>query len=316
MIEPYNITAVLPWEAETILNKADANLPGISVVIPIYNSGNFLEKTLRSLLCNDLTGCEIIVMDGGSRDCTQEILRHYRDMFAVCVSERDEGQSDAINRGFALATKPILYWLNGDDIILPNALTKVREFYAAHPQTDVVVGNAFMTEIDFRPIRHFVFSPEKLKFDYLIDYASNHLVQPSVFFTRGAWEKTGPLKKELHFAMDADLFIGMSKEFPFRHFNCDIAYSVYHEECKTRGKRAESITELALVQAAHGGLQYARKTLDILVAVFHQLEEASQLAKERQGCKNCGILEQKIEALTAEYNKNLELALMAEIEIE
>ncbi|KAF0162028.1 MAG: Uncharacterized protein FD157_4041 [Rhodocyclaceae bacterium] len=295
--------------------RADQSLPGISVVIPIFNAGKFLEKTLRSLLCNDLTGCEIIVMDGGSTDGTPQILEHYKHMFSVCVSERDDGQSDAINRGFARATQPILYWLNGDDLVLPNVFTAVRKYYADQPGVNVLVGNAFMTELDLTPIRHFVFSPEKLRFESLIDYASNHLIQPSVFFSREAWEKSGPVKKELHYAMDADLFIDMSKNFSFHHFASDLAYSVYHEECKTRGKRAESITELALIQARHGGFQQAKKTLDILVGLYHQVETSLQSSGSDEMCRKCSVLEGKLSALTAEYNQNVELALLADIEI-
>jgi len=308
--------ARLPWESDLSITRANTNLPGVSIVIPIFNAGNFLEKTLRSLLCNDLTGCEVILMDGGSTDNTSSILGYYKDMFDVCISERDEGQSDAINRGFELATKPILYWLNGDDIILPNVLTEMRGYFATHPEADVVVGNAFMTEIDFKPIKHFIFCAEKLKFEYLIDYASNHLIQPSVFFTKVAWEKSGPLKKELHYAMDADLFIGMSKNFTFHYLDCDIAYSVYHEDCKTRGKRAESITELALVQAQHGSFQSAQKTLDILVDIYHQLESLTQSSGQAGECKKCIVIDGKRKALDLEYKKNLNLALMAEIEIQ
>ena len=70
-------------------------------------------------------------MDGGSTDETVEIARHYSDLFSKIISEKDAGQSDAINKGFALSSKPILHWLNGDDILLPNAITRVRKRSAA-----------------------------------------------------------------------------------------------------------------------------------------------------------------------------------------
>lgn len=270
--EPLSADAILPWEKDFTLDQAEPGLPGVSIVIPIYNSGAFLEKTLRSLMCNDLTGVELILMDGGSKDNTHEIVEHYRQIFAVVVSERDKGQSDAINKGYDRATQPILYWLNGDDLILPNTLNQVRRAFRDNPGTEVVVGNAYMTEKDLSPIRHFVFSPEKLEFSYLLDYAAHHLIQPSVFFTRAAWQAAGPCKLEQHYAMDADLFLGMASRFRFHYIPVDIAYSVYHEDCKTRGKRGESITELALVQATHGGMIEARKTLDILVSMFNDAE--------------------------------------------
>lgn len=271
--DPLSPSAVLPWEADLTIERAGPDLPGVSIVIPIYNSGAFLEKTLRSLICNDLTRVELILMDGGSTDNTQEIVAHYQDIFAHTVFEKDNGQSDAINKGFARATQPILYWLNGDDIILPGAILAMRRAFRDNPGVGVVVGNAYMTEKDFTPIRHFVFSPEKLEFSYLLDYAAHHLVQPSVFFSRVAWDVAGPCKEELHYAMDADLFLGMAARFAFLYIPVDIGYSVYHEDCKTRGKRGESITELALVQARHGGFDEARKTLDILVQLYNEASD-------------------------------------------
>lgn len=309
--EPLSPAARLPWEAGLKIQPANDTLPGVSIVIPIYNAADFLEKTLRSLLCNDLTGVELILMDGGSKDGTPAILDHYKDMFTICVSEKDRGQSDAINKGFARATKPILYWLNGDDIILPNALIPVRQAFRDNPGTEVVVGNAYMTELDFTPIRHFVFSPEKLKFDYLLDYAAHHLVQPSVFFTRKAWDAAGPVKEEMHYAMDADLFLGMARRFEFKYIPVDIGYSVYHEACKTRGKRGESITELALVQAAHGGLAEARKTLDILVSMYND----AVTAPRPDPVTPPSVLMRKMQALQAQAERNVQSVLNTDIQL-
>ena len=273
MKEPLNHDSILPWEKDLIVEKLPTSVSDfckLSIVIPIYNSGDFLEKTIRSLLCNDLHNVEIIVSDGGSTDNTMSILEYYREFFDLIISEKDSGQSDAINKGFQKANGDLLYWLNGDDVVLPNALSKVRKFYIENNNPDFIVGNAHMTEKDFSSINHFIFSQQKIEFDYLIDYASNHLVQPSVFFTMSAWNHCGPLDVNDHFAMDADLFLSIAKNFTGVHLDEDLAYSVYHEDCKTRGKRAESITQLAIVQAKHGGIKYAKKTLDILVSLFNE----------------------------------------------
>lgn len=306
---PIDESSVLPWETEFEPEAASPDLPGISVVMPIYNAGAFLEKTLRSLLCNDLTGIEVIVMDGNSTDNTAEILEYYADHITVAVSEPDRGQSDAINKGFDRATKDILTWLNGDDLYLPNTLNKVRNEFMKKPGTDVVVGNAYMTELDLTPIRHFRFSRETLRFDHLIDYAPNHLVQPSVFFTRKAWDECGPVSEDLHYAMDADLFLSMAKAFDFEPLDVDVAYSVYHEECKTRDKRAESITELSLIEAKHGGLAEARKTLDILVGMYNQASGRAgpepDSEKTKRVCEACHGLEQKIEAMEKDREYNM-----------
>lgn len=311
--------SVLPWEAKTDIKPAPTGAPGVSIVIPIFNAGKFLEKTIRSVLCNDLGGVELIVMDGGSTDGTGKILEHYREYFTVCVSEKDGGQSDAINKGFRRASQPILYWLNGDDLILPNTLRSVRKVFQDSDQTQVVVGDAYMTEVDLTPIRHFRFSADRLRFDYLIDYAAHHLIQPSVFFSRKAWDECGPVAQDLHYAMDADLFLAMSARYEFVHLPIDIAYSVYHEDCKTRGKRAESITELSLVQARHGGLDHARKTLNILIDMFNatsdELKALKQQSPESKGpCPECEINRRKVHAIEEELERKKKLLLTLDME--
>lgn len=321
MQQPIDQNSVLPWEEGFDQIPAAADLPGISIVIPIYNAGKFLEKTLRSLLCNDLSGCEIILMDGGSVDSTAEIVEHYSDLFSSVTMSPDEGQSDAINKGFDQATKDILYWLNGDDIILPNTLNLVRQAFASNPQLDVLVGDAYMTELDFRPINHFEFSKEAIRYDSLIDYAKNHLIQPSVFFSRRAWNEVGPLDLSLHYAMDADLFIGMSRKFDFQHIKEDIAYSVYHEDCKTRGKRAESISELAYVQARNGGAEQARETLNLLVDLYNETngkaEQNTQGEKTQQSddCEKCRFLKSQLASVRNDYEMNKVVMLRIEAEI-
>ena len=312
---PLDPRSALPWEAGLQLEPAPAGLPTLSVVVPIYNAGRFLEKTLRSLLCNDLTGVEIIVMDGGSTDNTPSILNHYRDMFAHVQSGRDAGQSDAINQGMQKANGEVLCWLNGDDLFLPNVLNEVRSGFARMPGCDVIVGNAFMTELDLRPIRHFVFSEEALRLSTLLDYARHHLVQPSVFFTRSAWNAAGPVDMDLHYAMDADLFLNMASRFTFHHLDRDIAYSVYHEGCKTRAARAESITELAIVQARHGGLKQAQATLALLVdlhrAAERRIAELQSSPPPVQGRK-----EQALQARVTELERQLALIARTCVEID
>ena len=316
--DPLNDAARLPWESDYEMSPAAENLPGLSVVLPIYNAGAFLEKTLRSLLCNDLSGIEIIIMDGGSTDNTAAILDHYRGYFSVCVSAPDNGQSDAINRGFKKASQPILYWLNGDDLLLPNVLTPVRARFAEPDKPDVVVGDAYMTELNLKPIHHFQFSSEKLRFEYLLDYAAHHLIQPSVFFTRRAWDTCGPVVEDMHYAMDADLFLAMSARFEMVHLPLDIAYSVYHEDCKTRGKRAESITELALVQARHGGMNQSKKTLEILVGMFNEV--AAKASEKDDGesaqssvCPHCKTNKMKLDAVNQRLKRKMQILLDSDL---
>ncbi|UOM34192.1 glycosyltransferase family 2 protein [Acuticoccus sp. I52.16.1] len=310
--EPLDITAELPFETGFRMERAAADLPGVSIVIPVYNAGPFLERTIRSLLMNDLAGCELILMDGGSTDGTMDVVGYYRDHFAVVVSERDSGQSDAINKGMARAKKPILTWLNGDDLILPNRLNVVREAFRDRPGTKVVVGNAYLTDLDLTPIHRFNFAPERLTFGRLLNYSMNHLVQPSVFFAREAWRACGPVKEDLHYAMDADLFLAMAGRYTFEHVPVDVAYSVYHSECKTLKKRGESLAELAMVQARHGGFKEAEITLGQLVALYNGAKARAETLEETAGPgSDVALLHRRLNAMARERRRARDQLLAA-----
>ncbi|ORE95898.1 glycosyl transferase family protein [Stappia sp. 22II-S9-Z10] len=308
--EPLSPAAVLPFESSFRLERGANDLPGVSIVMPVFNAGPYLERTIRSLLMNDLTGCELILMDGGSRDMTMEIVAYYREHFALAVSEKDEGQSHAINKGMAKATKPILTWLNGDDLILPNRLNAVRAAFRDAPGTHVVVGNAYLTELDLSPIHRFTYAPEQLTFAKLLNYSMHHLVQPSVFFSREAWRTCGPVKQELDYAMDADLFLAMAARYTFRHVPLDVAYSVYHAECKTRKKRAESLAELAMVQARHGGFAEAGVTLGQLVTLYNDAKAAADDLADAAGAgTDAALLTRRLAAVARERRETQRLLL-------
>lgn len=324
--DPIDRNAILPWENEGAVRAAPKDAPGISVVVPIFNAGAFLEKTIRSLLCQDLRGVELIVMDGASTDDTPRILEYYQEYLSVWVSEADSGQSNAINKGFRRASKPLLHWLNGDDLLLPGTLSRVREEFADNRDCDFLVGDAYMTEQDLTPIRHCTYSEEAVQFDHLLNYAFNHLVQPSVFFTQRAWAQAGPLDETLHYAMDADLFLGMAAKFRARYLPVDMAYSVYHEQCKTRGRRGESIAELAVVQARHGGYAEARETLNLLVEMYNdanaQLEgragttqDKVEAADKNAACARCEVAEKTLRAYREELDEKRAELLTMDLEL-
>ncbi|NRA56567.1 MAG: glycosyltransferase, partial [Phycisphaerales bacterium] len=103
--------------------------PKITVVTPTYNQGQFIEETILSVIHQNYPNLEHILMDGNSPDNTMEIVDKYRDHFAVIVSEKDEGQSDAINKGFERATGELLTWINSDDMLAPGALAAAAIAY-------------------------------------------------------------------------------------------------------------------------------------------------------------------------------------------
>src|SRR4051794_2419788 len=111
-----------------------SQLPRITIVTPSFNQGQYLEQTLRSVLDQGYPNLEHIVVDGGSTDESVEVIKRYADRLAWWVSEKDAGQSDAINKGFARATGDVYGYINSDDFLYPGALEAVAKAYAAGAQ--------------------------------------------------------------------------------------------------------------------------------------------------------------------------------------
>src|SRR5688572_23620138 len=126
-----------PWDQETVFdfNDSKKHWPRISIVTPSYNQGIFLEETLRSILLQNYADLELIVIDGGSKDNSVEIIKKYEPWITYWISEKDNGQSDAINKGFKKASGEIVAWINSDDLLTPGSLHKVAEYFTALPET-------------------------------------------------------------------------------------------------------------------------------------------------------------------------------------
>ena len=124
-------------------------MPRISVVTPSLNQGHFIERTIRSVL--DQGEVEYVVVDGGSRDNTLDVLRAYADRLRW-VSEADRGQGHAVNKGVRMTSGDVIGWLNSDDLYYAGALDPVREFFDAHPDVDVVYGDADHIDVEDRVV--------------------------------------------------------------------------------------------------------------------------------------------------------------------
>jgi glycosyltransferase involved in cell wall biosynthesis len=183
-------------------------LPLISVITPSYNQAEFIAETIESVLTQDYTRREYLILDGASTDGSVDIIRRYAEQLDYWVSEPDRGQSHAINKGFALAHGDVLTWLNSDDVFLPGALSAVADCFARHPEVDLVYGDFVYTDLKGKVLRRRKVFP-KISYDQLVGH--DYLGQPAVFFRRGLLEQVGLVDESLYYSMDWDLFLRMWK---------------------------------------------------------------------------------------------------------
>lgn len=178
----------------------------VSVITPSYNQGRFIERTIQSVLSQQFAGSlEYLVMDGGSRDETVPILRRYGDCIQW-VSEKDNGQGDAVNKGIQRSHGEIIGWMNSDDIYYPGAINAACDFFAAHPEIDVIYGNAnHIGEHDqvLEP-----YPTEDWDFERFKERC--YICQPTLFLRRSIVQRAGPLDPRLYFCMDYEYWIRLA----------------------------------------------------------------------------------------------------------
>ena len=161
----------------------------VSIITPSYNQAPYLEQTIQSVLEQDYPNIEYIVVDGGSADSSVEVIKEYADRLAYWVSEKDSGQAEAINKGFARASGEILAWLNSDDYYMLNTISVVVRCFEQNPDVVMIYGD--MLAVDGEGQITNVLKYKQLTLEDLLCFQI--IGQPSVFFRRSALEKTGLL---------------------------------------------------------------------------------------------------------------------------
>lgn len=210
------------------------NFPKISIITPSYNQGQFIERTIQSVLKQDYPNIEYIVMDGGSMDNTLEILKEYEDRL-IWKSEPDRGQSDAINKGFRMATGDVIGWLNSDDMYEPGAIGTGVEYLLKHAEVDLVYGDCNIIDENDAVIGQFEGCPldSKKAFRMLL-FAEIAIPQPTIFFRRTLFDDVGYLDVNIHHAMDADFFVRIRKGKKMGYIASVMANHRLYKQCKTQ----------------------------------------------------------------------------------
>ena len=212
-----------------------SSLPRLSVITPSYNQAAFLEMTLRSVLRQDYPNLEYMVIDGASTDGSVAIIERYASQLAWWVSEQDQGQADAINKGFARATGEIVAWINSDDVYLQGTLHKAVEALQAHPQWVMVHGN--MLSID----AHSQVTNEQVFGDWGLDGLMRFQIigQPTVFMRRKALAKAGFLDAKFNLLLDNQLWLRIAQSGPIGHLPQLWAAARYHPGAKNVAQAAK-----------------------------------------------------------------------------
>jgi glycosyltransferase involved in cell wall biosynthesis len=188
--------------------------PLVSILTPSYNQGRFLEQTIQSVLAQDYANLEYLIVDGGSTDGSVEIVRRYAPRLSWWVSEPDQGQTDALNKGFAHASGEIFAWLNSDDTYLPGAISAAVSCLQAHPEAALVYADANLVDEEGRIMGRFPSRQTNLN---MLLRGSVHIPQQTAFFRANAWKQVAPLDPTFHFAMDYDLWVRLAKMAPLVH---------------------------------------------------------------------------------------------------
>lgn len=201
----------LRGERFPVAGKA-TELPTIAIVTPSYNQGHVIAQTIASVLDQAYPRLEYAVVDGGSTDGTRDVLDRYVQRLAYCVSEPDAGQSDAVAKGFQHVQGEIMGYLNSDDMLLPGALRFVGEFFALHPNVDVIYGHRVIVDDDGQEVGRWILPPHDAEVIKYYDWVP----QETLFWRSPLYQAVGGIDRAFQFAMDWDLvlrFINVGARF-------------------------------------------------------------------------------------------------------
>ncbi len=230
-------------------------LPIVSIITPSYNQAEFLEETIKSVLEQDYPNIEYMIIDGGSSDGSLEIIKKFEDRIAWWVSEPDQGQTDAINKGFSRATGKIFAWINSDDTYQPGAVRQAVEFMRNHPETGMVYGDANLIDEKGKIIGHFPAHQtdyKRLRRGYV------HIPQQASFFRAELWQRVGPLDPTFYFAMDYDLWVRLAKISPIMYYPKLWANFRLHSSGKSVISDERCWPEMLRVHLREGGSRFSR----------------------------------------------------------
>ena len=245
----------------------------LTLVIPSFNQASFLEQALDGLGDAQAEGVELIVVDGGSSDDSVAVIRRHALRLAWWCSEPDQGQSDALNKGYAMSQGEWLGWLNSDDLLLPGALATLRSFVASHPDARWVAGGGRFIDAEGRTLRSYPPPPRPLRSIDLTPWTHTWFGQPGCIFRRDLYEQAGGhVRTDLHYAMDLELWLRLGEHAPLLPVPAELGAYRLHAASKTVDQRAPMEVEVVRVLLERLGPQAALDRVEGLARERFALE--------------------------------------------
>ncbi len=227
--------------------------PLVTIVTPSFNQGHFIRQTIESVLTQDYPHIEYIVMDGGSTDDTAKVAGDYAGRLTF-ISEKDRGQSHAINKGFRMARGEIVAWINSDDILLPGAVSHAVAAFERKPALGAVYGEGYLIDYDGKVTSRF---PATEPFNlWKLVYASDYVLQQTVYFRRAIFGEIGYIDETLHYGLDWELLIRIGKRYGMEYIPEYMGSLREYDAAKTFSGGHKRFRELAGILRKHGNMRY------------------------------------------------------------
>jgi glycosyltransferase involved in cell wall biosynthesis len=249
------------------------NNPLVTIVTVVYNGEKYLEETIKSVLSQTYENIEYIIIDGASSDNTVNIIKKYEDKITYWVSEKDDGQTDALIKGFNMSQGDILYWLNYDDLLFNKNIIKIVVDTFKKYQVELVYGNDILVDKDLAILKMRDFSFHS--FGKLLYYKS--ISQPSAFFSKKVYKELS-LNKDLDFSMDLDLWLKIFKKYKIKYVNKILSKNRIHDERKMLKCKREAELEAIKLRFSYGAnknffsfFRLIYKVLDIKNYVYSKI---------------------------------------------
>jgi glycosyltransferase involved in cell wall biosynthesis len=209
--------------------------PLVSIITPSYNQAKFLEKTIRSVIDQDYPSIEYLVVDGNSTDGSQATIKRFESRIRWWVSEPDQGQAEAVNKGLSRVRGDIVAWLNSDDFYLPGAIRKAVEAFQKNPDSALIYGDVLAVNAVGEELNHMRYRQWGL-----VDLMEFNIIgQSSVFINRQAIDRSGFLDMAFHLLLDHQLWLRLAQTGPILYLPELLSGAHYHAQSKNSAKASE-----------------------------------------------------------------------------